>query len=79
MNIINEVTDIIRDIFEDQTLNFSPSLNANDVYAWDSITHINLIVAIENKFAIKFTDNEIFEFKNIGELVESIRLKMKDV
>lgn len=79
MDIINEVTNIIREVFDDQTLNFSSSLSADDVYAWDSITHINLIVAVETRFGIKFTDNEIFEFKNIGELVDSVKLKMNDV
>jgi len=79
MNIIEEVTKIIRETFDDQTLNYSPSLSASDIYAWDSITHINLIVAIEKNFNIKFTDNEIFEFKNVGELVNSIQLKLSDV
>jgi acyl carrier protein len=35
---------------------------------WDSLTHINLIVAIEKEFRIRFTTSEVSGLKNVGEL-----------
>ena len=43
---------------------------------WNSLTHIQLIVAIEKKFKIKFTSKEILSWKNVGELVDCLASKL---
>ena len=50
--------------------------NANDIEEWDSLSHIQLIVAIEKSFGIKFTSLEIMKWKNVGEMGNSIEEKI---
>ena len=46
-----------------------------DIEEWDSLSHIQLIVAIEKEFGIKFTSLEIMKWKNVGEMVDTILSK----
>ena len=50
---------------------------ANDVDEWDSLSHILLVLEIENNFQIKFTAKEIQDFKNVGDMCEGIMSKLK--
>ena len=70
------VTDIFRDIFDDDALEIKETTSSIDIEDWDSLNHINLIVAIESDFKIKFSFDEISELKNVGEMVELITLKL---
>jgi acyl carrier protein len=67
--IYEKLTEIARDIFDDDELNLTPATNADDVPEWDSMNHINFVATIEASFGIKFKSAEIEELKNIGELV----------
>jgi acyl carrier protein len=49
---------------------------ANDIEEWDSLTHVQLIVAIEKFYKIKFNSSEIRNFKNVGDLLNSIESKL---
>jgi len=51
-------------------------MTANDVDGWDSLSHINLIVAVESAFKIRFNQKELLTFKNIGDLLASIESKI---
>jgi len=70
--ILKQVQDIFRDILDDEEIVLEDSTTANDVEGWDSLTHIQLIVAIEKQFKIKFTSKEILSWRNIGEMLDSI-------
>lgn len=67
--------EIFRDYLENERIVLLDSTTANDVEGWDSLTHIQLIVAVEKSFKIKFTSNEIMSWKNVGEMVDSIQRK----
>lgn len=73
--ILKQVQDIFRDILDDEEIVLEDSTTANDVEGWDSLTHIQLIVAIEKQFKIKFTSKEILSWRNIGEMLDSIAAK----
>ena len=64
--------DIFRDVLDDEEIVLTDTTTADDVDEWDSLSHIQLIVAVEKAFKVKFTSKEILSWKNIGELVESI-------
>ena len=76
MNVTEKLNEIFCEVFDDETLQIKAQMTANDVEGWDSLSHMNLIVAVENKFNIKFTQKELLTFKNIGDLLGNIESKI---
>lgn len=74
--IVGSLTEIFRDVLDEDSLVLRDDLTAADVDSWDSLNHIDLIVAIERKFKIKFTTAEITSLKNVGELVDMMQRKL---
>lgn len=70
--ILSKVIEIIRDEFEDDELEITYETTAKDVEGWDSLAHLSIIHELEGEFNIKFTIGQIQEFKNVGEIVDSI-------
>ena len=64
------LTDVFRTVFDQPNLELRPSMTAADVENWDSLNHIDLIVAIERKFKVKFTTREVTGLKTVGDLAE---------
>jgi len=58
---------------------FKEETKANMVPGWDSLSHIQIIVAIEKNYKIKFTGIEILKIKNMGELQRLIDSKLTAV
>ena len=75
--IIDQVTEIFRDILEGEELKLNDETTAGDVEGWDSLTHIQLVVALEKKFKIRFNSKEIQSWENVGEMINSIQQKTK--
>lgn len=75
----DELQEVFRSVFDDDDLVISPSTTAMDVDGWDSMAHINLIVAVEKHFDFKFTAQELAatrdEDGNVGNLIELIAAK----
>lgn len=69
------LTSVFRDVFSDAGIVISDDTSAEDIEGWDSITHVNLIMAVERAFEVGFTTREIRGFKNVGDLVEAILKK----
>jgi acyl carrier protein len=78
MDITERLTKVFRIVFDDESIVLSPELTANDVDGWDSLSHINLLIAIELEFGIEFKQNEIQNFANVGELMQSIDKKLAE-
>jgi acyl carrier protein len=74
--IYARLTDIFHEVFDDQSIVPTPEMKAGDVPEWDSLNHINLIVAIEARFKIKFKSTELESLRNVGHLVELIDRKL---
>lgn len=70
--ILAQVQEIFRDVLDNEDIVLTPQTTADDVEDWDSLSHIQLIVAIEKKFKIKFTSQEILSWKNVSEMTECI-------
>lgn len=70
-----QVQEIFRDILDDEDLILTDNTTAHDVDGWDSLSHIQLVVAMEKYFKIKFSAKEILSWKNVGELIDSIVVK----
>ena len=67
--VLNE---IFQDVFDDESINVDSKTTADDIEDWDSLEHINLVVAIEKEFNMKFTMGEVTGMKNVGEMVDII-------
>jgi len=70
------INEIARDIFEDDTVVLGPGTVAADVENWDSFNHINLIVAVERAFGLRFKTAEFESLQNVGEFVALIVVKL---
>lgn len=73
--IFESLTEVFRQVFDDETLTIGETTTAQDVAEWDSLHHITLIVAIEAEFGIKFKSSEYEEMANVGALVNLIAKK----
>lgn len=72
-----EVSQIIRDVFDDDELSITRSTTAAEVAAWDSLMHVTLVLQVEATFGIKFSSSEIANLKNVGELVDLVDSRRK--
>ena len=72
MSLIEQLNKIFQTVFDDETISITPDMTANDIDGWDSLSHVNLITAIETKFNIRFTQKELLTQRNIGNLLSDI-------
>ena len=70
--IFKKVTEIFRDVFDDDSLVIVDSTNADDIEDWDSLEHIALIVSMEKEFNLKFDIKRINKLENVGQMVDLI-------
>jgi acyl carrier protein len=75
MNTMKTLNDIFCSVFDDETIQLRPEMTANDVEGWDSFSHVNLILAIEERYRIRFAQRELLAFKNVGDLIKGIESK----
>jgi acyl carrier protein len=66
------LTEIMRDVFDVDDLQYNDSLKADDVEGWNSLSHVRFLVAVEKQFGFRFTSSEIDGFKNLGEVLDII-------
>lgn len=73
--IYEALTTIFHDVFLRDDLALSPELSAKDVPDWDSFKQIEIIIAVEEHFSIKFRTREMDSLNNVGDLVHLIASK----
>jgi len=74
--ILERVQEVFRDELELDDLVLTDETTADDVEEWDSLSHVQLVVALEKAFAIKFSSREILSWDNVGDLVDCIAKKV---
>ena len=74
--IYAQMTPLFHDVFDDDTLVLRPDMTAADVAEWDSFNHINLIVAVESRFKVKFQTAELESMNSVGHLVQVVEKKL---
>jgi acyl carrier protein len=73
--ILDELSELFHDLFADDSIVLTSSTTASDIEGWDSIKHISLIVAVEDRFGIKMKSSEIERLANVGDLIRIIEDK----
>ncbi|SDB72042.1 acyl carrier protein [Belnapia rosea] len=71
------LTQVFRDVFDDDDITLSPATTADDIAGWDSQAHVNLVVAAETRFGIRFRTAELESLHNVGDFVQLIATKRK--
>lgn len=75
-DILLELAPVFREVFGDENLMISRHTSAADIEQWDSLTHIELIVAVEQHFGIRFQSMDLKKLENVGDLVDLIQKKL---
>lgn len=70
--ILVAVNEVFSEILDQDRLVLTEATTAADVADWDSLTHVQLVVAVEKRFGIRFGSREIRDWKNVGEMIDSI-------
>ena len=73
--IYAKLTEIFRDVFDDDCLQVTPELTAADLDEWDSLNHIRLVVSVERVFGLRFSAAQVGRLKNVGEFVALIGVR----
>ncbi len=76
MSIKETLQEIFRDILDLDDLVLEDETSASDIEEWDSLAHINLVVAIEREYNIKFALGELQDLKNIKDMIKLIEKKV---
>ena len=78
---LSELEDVFRQVFDDDAIVLEESTTADDIDGWDSMMHINLIIALEKRFKVKFAAAEIAGLKaegqDVGALVRLLERKVQ--
>ena len=75
--ILAALTQVFRDVFDDDDITLSAETTAEDIPGWDSQAHVNLVVAAETRFGIRFRTAELESLHNVGDFVQLIAAKRK--
>lgn len=75
-DIYQRLAPVFQEVFDEDALVPTPEMTADDVDEWDSISHIRLVVAIEEAFGVRFTTAELTGLANVGDMVALIRSKL---
>ncbi len=70
--VFERLNEVFRDVFDDESITVSDGTTSDDIEDWDSLEHINLVVAVEDAFGIKFNMGEVNKMKNVGEMADII-------
>ena len=73
--VFDQLTRLLREVFDNDELVAIPELTAAQVMGWDSLGNVRLFVEIEREFGIRFSAAEISSLKNVGQLAERIVAK----
>lgn len=74
--ILIQVSSILKETFDDDTIVVTNETSADDIEEWDSLSHIELISNLEGKFKVRFALGELQDLKNIGDMVGLISSKI---
>lgn len=76
-DILKKLNDIFIDVMDlDDDFELNEDMSADDIEEWDSLSHIQLMKAIEATFGIKFTAKEVLDWEDIQDCLDSIESKL---
>lgn len=76
VEIREQLTELLQDLLDRDDLAITRETTAKDVEGWDSLTHVRIVVAVEQKFGIRFTTTEMTDLPNVGAMIDAIARKI---
>ena len=76
MDVMKELTDVFQMVFDDDSITLTPEMTADDLDAWDSMSHVTLLMAVEDHFNVVFENWEIMNLPDVGALRDLAQKKM---
>lgn len=73
--ILQEVSRIVGEVLNDSAVQLKYETTAHEVRGWDSLNHIQIVLAVEKHFGIRFNFAELQKFKNVGQMCDNIAAK----
>ena len=70
-----QLREIVQDVLGDDELELHEQTTADDVEGWDSLAHINIMVAVEGAYGVTLTSDQLSSFRNLGELQDFLRTR----
>jgi acyl carrier protein len=77
--ILEQLTQIFRSVFDDDDIRLSASTNANDIEEWDSLNQIKIILACEHAFKIKLNARKVNTLDNVGQMLDYLESELASV
>ena len=75
--ILAKLQEIFIDVLDLDELVLTPETTSNDIEDWDSLTHVQLVVAIQKEFGIKFNSKDIVSWANVQDMINSISAQLE--
>lgn len=73
--IMERVTAIVAEVVNIDDLRLTDQSTARDVQGWDSLTHVQIIIAVENEYGFQFSFSEAAQLENVGQFLDAIHAK----
>lgn len=74
--ILQKLNTVFIEVLDNEKIVLKHETAAHDIGEWDSLTHIQLVVAVEKQFGIRFLSREIRQWNNVGDMIDSISNKI---
>lgn len=76
MDVLEELTEVFRMVFEDDSIELTREMTADDYDGWDSMSHVTLLMAVEDHFEVTFEDWEVMNLADVGALMDLVQKKL---
>lgn len=78
MDVLTQLTEVFHMVFEDDTISLTREMTADDLDAWDSMSHTTLLMAAEDYFDVEFEDWEVMNLPDVGALIDLVTKKLAE-
>ena len=76
MDVMQGLTEVFQMVFDDDSIALTREMTADDLDAWDSMSHVTLLMAVEDHFEVMFEDWEVMNLPNVGALFDLVTKKL---
>lgn len=70
-DLVKEIQEIAQEIFGKPELTITDAMSAADVDTWTSLSFMQFLTAIEDKYGFKFKMMELLQFRNMGAVIDA--------